>query len=133
MSLHNKWINLIFSLSVIALPANAKIVNTKLSVFSIKPLTCVVQKIGDVCQLMATVRWKADIPASLCLVQDETKIFCWKNKKIGKQIIPIEVKSTTNFTLIDERNSVFASQKVIITAIQPTKTRRRLRSAWSIF
>ncbi|NQY33506.1 MAG: DUF3019 domain-containing protein [Alteromonadaceae bacterium] len=133
MYLHVKWIIIISFLSITASPANANIINTKLSFFSIKPLTCVVQKIGDTCQLMATVRWKADIPANLCLVQDETKIYCWKNKKMGTQVIPIELKDTTNFTLIDDGNTVFASQKVNINAIQPTKTRRRLRSAWSIF
>ena len=133
MSFKVRHIFIFSCLFSITLPSNALIINTQISFFSIKPLTCVVNKIGDTCQLMATVQWRADNNTSVCLLQDEIKTFCWQNKIMGKQVIPIELKSTTNFTLVNNDNSVFASQKVNITSIQPTKKRRRLRSAWSIF
>lgn len=133
MHFKRKALVLFFTLLTLAFPGKALILNSHITFFSIKPVTCVVQKLGDICQLMATVEWKAQSHSDVCIRQDQTRIHCWSNTLTARDIIPIKVHDTTTFTLINQQDSVFASQEVKIIATQPVKTRRRLRASWSIF
>lgn len=114
-------------------PLLAQSLTSPVTHFSIKPYTCIVNKLGDTCQLTATVEWQAMENINVCLYQDNREMFCWNNVAKGKKVLPVNISETTQFVLSQKINQVLASQKVKIASATPMKKRRRLRSDWSIF
>ena len=130
MSFNKGMLMTLFLLSTSKVSASS--IDFPITQFSIKPISCVVSKLGDVCQLNATVEWTSAKNVDLCLLQDETQLYCWPNGNKGKKVLPVSLTATSHFKLTHSSNIV-ASQQVAIASIQPKVKRRRLRSGWSIF
>ena len=113
--------------------ANAADYQSPITHFAIKPLSCIVSKQGDQCQLNAVVEWQASSAVNVCLTQDDQKLYCWPEAQYGKKSLPVAITSNTTFILLADSNIQLASQQVVISATKPKKKRRRLRSGWSIF
>lgn len=100
---------------------------------AIKPLACVVKRIGEQCQMTITAKWKSSTPLSACLYQNREIIGCWKNKKSGEKQYRISLNDDMLFSIMTEQGTPLAKQKIVINASTSTKYRRRLRSQWSLF
>lgn len=103
------------------------------AVLMIKPLTCIVINIGDVCEMMVNVFWENNQLVNTCLFQNTEKLTCWKNKKRVKERIKVRLFNDMTFILRDENSDALAQQVIKINSAKPKKLRRRLKADWSIF
>lgn len=103
------------------------------TVLMIKPLTCIVRNIGDVCEMMVNVFWENNQLINTCLFQNTEKLTCWKNKKRVKERIKVRLFNDMTFILRDENSDALAQQVIKINSAKPKKLRRRLKADWSIF
>jgi hypothetical protein len=101
--------------------------------FSVKPLACIVKTIGDSCKMTVKIKWDSSNPITSCLFQDKIKMVCWHNRHKAQEHIEITIKEDMEFTLMNEKNDVYAKQSVRINTSKPKSFRRRLRSDWSLF
>ncbi len=101
--------------------------------FSIKPVACIVKQMGDECKLTATINWHSEKALDVCLIQDKLALKCWQNATSARNVLPVQLRSTTTFALRNKNNQILATQRVKISATKPKKYRRRLRSDWSLF
>lgn len=105
-------------------------------VFMVKPLVCIVEQLGQPCQMKAKFSWQytVSLPTSeLCIWQDQTELFCAEvNGQLQHKKWSVELKTSTVFSLRLAQN-VIAEQKVEVAGLQPQQFRRRLHSDWSLF
>ncbi len=100
---------------------------------NIKPLACVVKRIGEQCQMTITANWNSNIPLSACLYQDRKSIGCWQQKISEEKQYQISLNDDMLFSIKTDQGIILAKQKIVINASTSTKYRRRLRSQWSFF
>lgn len=100
---------------------------------AIKPIACIVNKIGEPCKLTITVTWQATTPIALCLLQIKQKMYCWQTAIAGVKKMEIDLVKSTTFKLVNRQQQTKASVNVVINAASSTRYRRRLRSDWSVF
>lgn len=121
-------LNLLVSCAVIA---NEKQGNEQLLL--VNPKICIVEKVGDSCEVKLKIKWQSLLPLSRCLYQNEEQNVCWYKKLQVSQAITFEIDESQNFSLLDEKNEVLALQQVKLNTHEPKKYRRRLRADWSLF
>ncbi|MER2491437.1 DUF3019 domain-containing protein [Catenovulum sediminis] len=102
--------------------------------FSVKPVICLVQQLGQKCQMKAEFSWQLlnAEGAKVCVWQEEKALHCWQNKQSGRALLPIELKQNTVFYL-KAGSQVLFEQLVRVAGMQPRKYRNRLHSDWSLF
>jgi len=98
----------------------------------IKPSVCMVNKLGDSCQMTVKVMWHNNQSIDACLFQNDLRLTCWQNVHEINTEIDISLDQDMIFTLKNEQQ-VFANQHIKINAALPKKYRRRLRANWSFF
>ncbi len=98
----------------------------------IKPSVCMINKLGDTCQMTVKVMWHNDQPIDACLFQNGSRLTCWQNVHEINTEIDISLDQDMKFTLENDQQ-VFASQQIKINTAIPKKYRRRLRANWSFF
>lgn len=99
----------------------------------LKPMTCVVRQLGELCQMTVKVSWQTQRPVDACLYQDKTKLQCWQAKQNISQKLDVELQKSMTFRLIDGQNNLLAQQTVNVNAASSRQYRRRLKTDWSIF
>lgn len=98
----------------------------------IRPSVCMVNKLGDTCQMAVKVMWQNDSPINACLFQNELRLTCWENiHEINTELV-ISLDQDMKFILKNDQQ-IFASQQIKINTALPKKYRRRLRANWSFF
>lgn len=98
----------------------------------IKPSVCMVNKLGDSCQMRVKVKWHNAQPIDACLFQNNLSLTCWKGVREINTELNISLAQDMVFTLKNEQQ-LFASQQIKINTALPKKYRRRLRANWSFF
>ncbi|MDP2561053.1 DUF3019 domain-containing protein [Psychrobium sp. 1_MG-2023] len=99
----------------------------------IKPQACIVDKLGESCQLVLHADWQSSMAVDLCLMQQQQQLFCWKQRKQAKFDFNVSLRETTLFSLVDGQQQILASTKLKVSAANNKKYRRRLRPDWSVF
>lgn len=99
----------------------------------IQPLTCVVRKPGDTCQMTIKAKWQSNKPIDACFYQDERQLLCWQQKDIAEQQFDVSLKSDMAFYLKLINGDVIAKQQVQVNSSSSAQYRRRLRAQWSLF
>ncbi|CAM4128039.1 DUF3019 domain-containing protein [Pseudoalteromonas byunsanensis] len=99
----------------------------------IKPITCIVRQLGELCKMTVKVNWQAPHPIDACLYQEETKMQCWHGKKSVVEKLDISLQKNMTFRLINSEQVVLAQQVIKVNAAMSSQYRRRLKTDWSIF
>jgi len=125
---------LLASLLMISLTATGKDNSAVPKVdLSIKPLTCIVKKQGEQCQMIITAKWQAIHAIDACLYQGEKSLSCWQQQQNVVQKFNVSMHQDMQFSLKNSQGIVYAHKNVHINSISPKKYRRRLRAEWSLF
>lgn len=103
------------------------------NLLAVTPKICIVEQVGDSCEVRLTVQWQSLLPLSHCLYQNEQENVCWYNQKQVSQAFIFEINQNQFFSLRDHKNQVLAAQQVQLNTHVPKKYRRRLRADWSLF
>ncbi|MCF6434469.1 DUF3019 domain-containing protein [Pseudoalteromonas sp. MMG022] len=106
---------------------------TKVPKLEIKPITCIVKQLGELCTMTVKVNWQATQPVDACLYQEEMKIRCWHAKQSITEKLDISLQKNMTFRLIDSEQVVLAQQVIKVNAAMSSQYRRRLKTDWSIF
>jgi hypothetical protein len=98
----------------------------------IRPSVCMVNKLGDTCEMAVKVLWQHDKPIDTCLFQNDLRLACWQNvREINTELV-VSLDQDMKFILKNDQQT-FASQQIKINTALPKKYRRRLRANWSFF
>lgn len=116
-----------------ASPAGSKITADSRVKLSIQPLTCVVRKQGDNCQMTINAKWQSDQPIDVCFFQDDQQLLCWQRKNFAAQQFDVSLNSDMIFSLKLANGELVAQQKVQVNSSSSAQYRRRLRAQWSFF
>lgn len=102
--------------------------------FEIRPLICVTQMLGNICELKIKINWRSNTNADYCVYQQSRLVKCWKNAQQGqhKETLTLVKNTSFNLQLLGNKN-ILAKQNIKINYTQSDTHRRRLRSQWSIF
>jgi len=98
----------------------------------IKPSVCMVERLGDSCQMTVKVMWHNEDFIDACLFQNDLRLTCWENVNDINREIDISLDQDMKFTLKNDQQ-IFAYQQIKINTALPKKYRRRLRADWSFF
>lgn len=119
-------------LSVLSFPSLSSNVIPEVIKFELQPLACVTQYQGQKCKMTASLRWQTAKPADICFYQHETELKCWSQSAKSEFRFPIELETSTEFSLrLKSTKTVVATKQIKINFIN--KYRRRLRPQWSLF
>ncbi|MBD1581915.1 DUF3019 domain-containing protein [Pseudoalteromonas sp. S16_S37] len=99
----------------------------------IKPVTCIVRQLGELCQMTIKLHWLSATPIDACLYQEQLKLRCWQTKQQISEQLDISLQKNMNFRLIDSKNVVLAQQIINVNAAVSRQYRRKLKTDWSIF
>ncbi|EWH08519.1 hypothetical protein DS2_16966 [Catenovulum agarivorans DS-2] len=101
--------------------------------FTVKPLVCIVERLGQSCKMQALFRWQYTPEQPLCIWQDDTKLFCTTaTGKKQRKNWTVELKQSTVFSC-RVNDHIVAKQTVEVAGLNPPQYRRRLHSDWSLF
>ncbi|MCF2857648.1 DUF3019 domain-containing protein [Pseudoalteromonas sp. SMS1] len=131
-----KWTYpLVASVCLIATNTNSAhaVPQSSKAALTIKPIICMVQSIGQMCEMTIAVQWHAETVDDVCLFQDEQKLQCWQNTRQAKAKLNIALGQDMVFSLKNAKMETLASQKVKVNAAISRKYRRKLKSDWSFF
>lgn len=98
----------------------------------VQPNTCIVQSLGDFCELELSISLPALPQGEYCYYQNEQRLFCFN---LTKPVLLVEIRYN-EYTALTLRNS---SQQILFTQDLDIKTRktkkkvRRVRDPWSLF
>ena len=123
-----KWMPYLFAFQCVALANESK----EIASLSIKPLTCMVKRMGDNCKMTVKVSWRTTRAIDSCLYQNKTQLICWQGQNNITTKLDIVLSENMEFTL-RSKTDVLARQLVSVNGSQPQKYRRRLRADWSLF
>ena len=107
--------------------------NTSDSPLQIRPVTCVVEQIGEPCTMTASLTWHNDALINACLFQGEMKLRCWQQTRQVKEKLKITLETSMHFKLIDSQGFLLATQTVQVNAALSKRFRRKLKTDWSFF
>ncbi|MFT6267960.1 MAG: hypothetical protein ACJAVV_000765 [Alphaproteobacteria bacterium] len=98
----------------------------------VQPNTCIVQSLGDFCELELSINLPELPQGEYCYYQNEQSLFCFE---LSNPILLVELRFS-EYTLLTLRNK---SQQILFTQALDIKTRktkkkvRRVRDPWSLF
>ncbi|MDF2177905.1 DUF3019 domain-containing protein [Aliiglaciecola sp. CAU 1673] len=98
--------------------------------WALKPTVCVVERLGEVCELPLNIELFGVFPAQACLFLQSTELACWS--PIPSQIsVVVEYNEPAEISLRDPLDLPILSSHLDIKALIPV--RRRVRAPWSLF
>ncbi|CAH9062668.1 hypothetical protein PSECIP111951_04027 [Pseudoalteromonas holothuriae] len=100
---------------------------------TIKPVTCIVRQLGELCQMTVQLYWQNDVPTDACLYQGKIKLKCWHAQQKITEKLEISLQKNMVFRLFDSKKELLAQQKISVNATMSRQYRRRLKTDWSIF
>ena len=98
----------------------------------VRPNTCIVQSLGDFCELELSINLPELPQGEYCYYQNEQSLLCFE---LSNPILLVELRFS-KYTLVTLRNK---SQQILFTQALNIKTRktkkkvRRVRDPWSLF
>ncbi|NOU50395.1 DUF3019 domain-containing protein [Pseudoalteromonas sp. JBTF-M23] len=107
--------------------------NSGQTLLEIKPVTCIVRQMGELCQMTIKLHWFSSSAIDACLYQEQLKLRCWQTKQQINEQLDISLQKNMNFRLIDSKNVVLAQQLINVNAAVSRQYRRKLKTDWSIF
>ncbi|BBN83925.1 hypothetical protein PA25_39100 [Pseudoalteromonas sp. A25] len=107
--------------------------NSRQTLLEIKPITCIVRQLGELCQMTIKLHWQTMAPINACLYQEQTKLRCWQAKQFVNEQLDISLQKNMNFRLLDNKNDLLAQQIINVNAAVSRQYRRKLKTDWSIF
>ncbi|WP_158678257.1 DUF3019 domain-containing protein [Pseudoalteromonas sp. T1lg23B] len=131
----NSSVQLVVALSLVLGCTNMVSAGTLTNVanLEIKPITCIVRQLGELCTMTVKVNWQLPHPVDACLYQEEMKMRCWHDKQNITEKLDISLQKNMTFRLIDSKQAVLAQQVIKVNAAMSSQYRRRLKTDWSIF
>jgi hypothetical protein len=105
---------------------------TSNNVWRVQPNTCIVQSLGDFCELELSIDLPALAQGGYCYYQNEQRLLCFD---MSEPLLLVEIRYN-EYTALTLRNS---SQRILFTQVLDIKTRktkkkvRRVRDPWSLF
>ncbi|WP_049631770.1 DUF3019 domain-containing protein [Cellvibrio sp. pealriver] len=101
---------------------------------SLKPKECVVLKEGDKCYADVAIKWKANVPSSLCLYRapDEIKLTCWDTQNEGQFTEKLVMDEPVDYYLATADDSeILAKETLHLFWVH--KKSNRPNSTWRLF
>jgi hypothetical protein len=118
-------------LTLISSPSiNAQGVDT--DTWVVQPNTCIVQSLGDFCELALSINLPALPHGEYCYYQNEQVLSCFD---LNTPVLLVEIRFN-EFTLLSLRNTseqIIFSQALAIKTRKTNKKVRRVRDPWSLF
>lgn len=111
----------------------SEIHSDKVKSFAVKPQVCIVEKIGEPCQLATTVSWQTTEVMKVCLLKEQEVMRCWEDTQSIREKLALVLKRSSKVHLVDQKQQMLASELLEVNAVNPKQRRRRLRPAWSLF
>lgn len=112
---------------------NAQDRSSEQASLKIKPLTCIVKRIGEQCQMTVKLSWQTATPQNACLYQGDTRLKCWQAVTNVTEPMTIKLDKNMTFYLRDAETKLLAKQQIQVNAMVSKKYRRKLKSDWSLF
>lgn len=99
--------------------------------WDVSPSACVVHKPGDSCRLQFDVIMYEGFNHPACIYWDEIQLSCWSSlpKKFEWEL----EMSHSGVLSLRYNHHVYIEKKLEIKSLLPSKSRRRVRSPWSMF
>lgn len=96
----------------------------------IKPNVCVVEQIGDACELKLNISLWGDIPQHSCLFLKDAPVQCWAmpDEKIS---VTLQLREASVISMRDSEDRTLLQQTLEIKSL--SRIRRRVRTPWSVF
>ncbi|MDN4502006.1 DUF3019 domain-containing protein [Alteromonadaceae bacterium BrNp21-10] len=98
--------------------------------WQVLPDTCVVQKMGELCEMSVEITTENLPNETYCLNLDGQALDCWLAAETSLQTV-LSYRQALLLGLEDPHHNIVLSLQLKIKALQ--SNRRRLRSPWSIF
>ncbi|MFT6087826.1 MAG: hypothetical protein ACJA11_003092 [Glaciecola sp.] len=114
------------------LAAKALADETRLHQWLVQPKACIVQKLGDTCEIDINITLPPLPPGQYCYHQDKQRLICFDAQAQVSQLT-LSYTQTIILTLQNQANEPFYSQKLKIKTRESKKRVRRVRDPWSLF
>ncbi|MEP4888428.1 MAG: DUF3019 domain-containing protein [Aliiglaciecola sp.] len=98
----------------------------------VQPKVCIVENLGDTCEMVLTMHFKNLAPGAYCYYQGQTPLNCWTDAPPEKTLVIRFIEETTLY-LKSQDGSVILSHTMDIKARANKKQVRRVRQPWSLF
>ncbi|GAC15410.1 DUF3019 domain-containing protein [Aliiglaciecola lipolytica] len=129
-ALKQKWINwTIAALGVMTCLSNAW---GETPSWSVQPKVCIVENLGDLCEMELSLSFHGLEPGKYCYFQDQTRLNCWSGSAQQTTLLIRFTKDTVLY-LKSAQGNVILSHKMDIKARASNKQVRRVRQPWSLF
>ncbi len=100
--------------------------------WSVQPKVCIVENLGDTCEMALTLNFQNLQPGTYCYYQDQTRLSCWSGTAQQNTLV-IRFNEDTVLYLKSENGTVILSHEMDIKARASKKQVRRVRQPWSLF
>ncbi|GGD70276.1 DUF3019 domain-containing protein [Lacimicrobium alkaliphilum] len=96
----------------------------------IKPNICVVEQIGDACELQLDISLWGEIPQHSCLFIQDSQVQCWAmpDEKIS---ITLQFREASVISMRDSDDQTLLQETLEIKSL--SRIRQRVRTPWSVF
>lgn len=98
--------------------------------WQIKPNICVVEQLGDACELQLDISLWGDIPQHSCLFLQEALVECWAmpDEKIS---VTLQFHEASVISMRDSDDRTLLQQRLEVKSL--SRIRQRVRTPWSVF
>ncbi|MGS2721678.1 DUF3019 domain-containing protein [Paraglaciecola aestuariivivens] len=100
--------------------------------WDLQPSICVVQNIGDVCEMLIKIDAHHLPQETFCLFLEDALIRCSKRAYFPQEIA-LTIKQNATLELKDAAHKTVLSKQLKIKYLESTHLRRRVRAPWSLF
>ncbi len=96
----------------------------------IKPNICVVEQMGDPCELKLNISLWGEIPDHSCLFLQDAMVQCWAmpDKNIS---VTLEFREATVISMRDSDDRTLLQETLEVKSL--SRIRQRVRTPWSVF
>ncbi|WP_168171457.1 DUF3019 domain-containing protein [Lacimicrobium sp. SS2-24] len=96
----------------------------------VQPSICVVEQIGDACELQLNIRLWGDIPQHSCLFLKDTMLECWSVPSTHLRV-NLEFREASVISMRDSDDRTLLEETLEIKSL--SRIRQRVRTPWSVF
>jgi len=98
----------------------------------VQPKACIVQKLGDTCEIEIIITLPPLPPGLYCYYQNKLRLMCFDAQAPMMQLT-LNYTQSILFSIQNQENEIFYSQQLEIKTRESKKKVRRARDPWSLF
>lgn len=98
--------------------------------WQIKPNICVVEQIGEPCELKLNISLWGDIPEHSCLFLQDAMVECWAMPD-AQISVTLQVREASVISMRDSDDRTLLQETLEVKSL--SRIRQRVRTPWSVF